>query len=269
MKPKALLSKWIIRFVIGFILVILLLILIATGAYTYRAVAIKYKTSTLDLENTPQIWAHRGYRKGLPENSLDAFRKAFEVGATGVELDAHFDQVRDRFLITHDAPHKIQKTQLISLADVFKSLGKAGYYWIDLKNLSTENLEQVSGRLRHLLDKHDLKKLVFIESQNGDNLSQLSKRGFQTIFWLAYNWEPGSLTHLGELHRRRGVLLKSDFSAISCSYATFVKYADTMANYPVFIFTVNQRADLEKFRQNSRIKVILTNNDAFYRTGNH
>ncbi len=35
----------------------------------------------------PKIWAHRGARSQAPENTLAAFRRAFELGADGVELD--------------------------------------------------------------------------------------------------------------------------------------------------------------------------------------
>jgi glycerophosphoryl diester phosphodiesterase len=37
---------------------------------------------------TPITFAHRGGRADAPENSLDAFRRALEVGATGLESDA-------------------------------------------------------------------------------------------------------------------------------------------------------------------------------------
>lgn len=34
-----------------------------------------------------QVWAHRGASGYAPENTLDAFRKAIEMGADGIELD--------------------------------------------------------------------------------------------------------------------------------------------------------------------------------------
>lgn len=36
---------------------------------------------------TPLVLGHRGYRKKFPENTLLAFRKAFEYGADGIECD--------------------------------------------------------------------------------------------------------------------------------------------------------------------------------------
>ena len=46
-------------------------------------------TNTKDESMTfhPQVWAHRGASASCPENTLDAFRRAVEVGADGIELD--------------------------------------------------------------------------------------------------------------------------------------------------------------------------------------
>jgi glycerophosphoryl diester phosphodiesterase len=49
----------------------------------------------------PLILGHRGYRARYPENTLLAFRKAFEAGADGVECDVQ--KSRDgRYVIAHD-----------------------------------------------------------------------------------------------------------------------------------------------------------------------
>lgn len=38
---------------------------------------------------SPAVWAHRGARTIAPENTLEAFGRALELGADGVELDVH------------------------------------------------------------------------------------------------------------------------------------------------------------------------------------
>ena len=49
----------------------------------------------------PKVWAHRGASGYLPENTLEAFRLAAEMGADGIELDVQF--TRDRQLVViHD-----------------------------------------------------------------------------------------------------------------------------------------------------------------------
>jgi len=46
--------------------------------------------------------AHRGARTELPENTVAAFERAFEHGATGIELDVHSS--RDGVIVVHHDP---------------------------------------------------------------------------------------------------------------------------------------------------------------------
>jgi glycerophosphoryl diester phosphodiesterase len=46
--------------------------------------------------------AHRGAKRELPENSLAAFRRAFERGADAIELDVH--ATRDGVVVVHHEP---------------------------------------------------------------------------------------------------------------------------------------------------------------------
>jgi len=49
----------------------------------------------------PRLYAHRGAARELPENTLPAFRRALEVGATALETDVH--RTRDgHVVISHD-----------------------------------------------------------------------------------------------------------------------------------------------------------------------
>ncbi len=165
--------KWINQTVIVLILLLLLMILLALAAYACRYTAMQKKSSYLDLQSTPQVWAHRGYQKGLPENSLEALSKALHSGAPGIELDTHFDSSMNRFVISHDTPYQKHNGKLLFLEKVFNTLENTGDYWIDLKNLSADNIDPVSRRMRTLLDKYDLDRFVFIEFWHGDELSIL------------------------------------------------------------------------------------------------
>lgn len=51
---------------------------------------------------SPIVYAHRGASKELPENTLEAFARALEIGADAIETDAHM--TRDgRIVLSHDA----------------------------------------------------------------------------------------------------------------------------------------------------------------------
>lgn len=48
-----------------------------------------------------KIWAHRGASGYMPENTLEAFRKAVEMGADGIELDVQLSRDGE-LVVTHD-----------------------------------------------------------------------------------------------------------------------------------------------------------------------
>jgi glycerophosphoryl diester phosphodiesterase len=50
----------------------------------------------------PAVWAHRGARAVAPENTIEAFERAIELGADGVELDVH-GTADGGLVVHHDA----------------------------------------------------------------------------------------------------------------------------------------------------------------------
>lgn len=47
------------------------------------------------------VWAHRGFSSKYPENTMLAFRKAFEAGADGIETDVHLTKDGE-VVVIHD-----------------------------------------------------------------------------------------------------------------------------------------------------------------------
>ncbi len=48
-----------------------------------------------------KVFAHRGYSAKYPENTLEAFKKAFEIGSDGIELDVRY--TKDKLIVvSHD-----------------------------------------------------------------------------------------------------------------------------------------------------------------------
>ena len=54
----------------------------------------------MDQERT-KVWAHRGASGYVPENTLDAFQKAVEMGADGIELDVQMTKDGE-LVVIHD-----------------------------------------------------------------------------------------------------------------------------------------------------------------------
>lgn len=257
--------KWIKRALFAIITFLVLMVALASITYLYRYVAMQGKIVETGLTAPPQVWAHKGFHRGITQNSIKGFKKAFEMGVRGIELDTHYDRDLDRFVVSHNKPYRRHNGELLYLEKVFGTTGKSGYYWIDLKNLADDNIDGVTNRMNLLLDRYDLRELVFIESWHGPELSVLSNRGFKTIYWLSFKHKPGSLDHMEELFRRRGIILDSNFVAVSGAYQNFQDYPpDILNNFPMFVFTINDQASFNQFANNKRVKVILTDNPDFY-----
>lgn len=58
----------------------------------------EYKTLT---GNRPLVWAHRGASGYAPENTMEAFQKAIDMNADGIEIDVYFS-ADGEIIICHD-----------------------------------------------------------------------------------------------------------------------------------------------------------------------
>lgn len=66
---------------------------------------------------SPVLFAHRGARKERPENTLEAFRHALDLGADALELDVHY--TRDRVVVVHHDPTLTRSSGLpVAIRDV-------------------------------------------------------------------------------------------------------------------------------------------------------
>ena len=76
-----------------------------------------------------KIFAHRGFSSKHPENTMEAFEAALELGANGIEIDVHFTS-DGKIVITHD-----------EMLD--RTTGKKGFVFTstydDLKKLNFSN----------------------------------------------------------------------------------------------------------------------------------
>lgn len=62
---------------------------------------VKEQDNLMEEKRDTKVWAHRGASGYAPENTLEAFRMAIEMGADGVELDVQFTKDR-QLVVIHD-----------------------------------------------------------------------------------------------------------------------------------------------------------------------
>ena len=98
---------------------------------------------------TPEIIAHRGASRERPENTLAAFQRAVELGASAAELDVH--RTADGVVVVHHDPeiaglgaiqaltaaqlatHRVRGEPVPTLDEVFAAVGARLRIYVELK----------------------------------------------------------------------------------------------------------------------------------------
>lgn len=88
--------------------------------------------------------AHRGDTINFSENTLEAFRSAFQLGADGIECDIHLHN--NEIVVVHDYLFD-RSGEYPSLSEVVKEFGAEGRIEIELKIFNLEILSQLESIL--------------------------------------------------------------------------------------------------------------------------
>ena len=99
----------------------------------------------------------------------------------GVELDITFYPDQGIFDTSHDPQPSIK----FPLEDFFVELSKTDFkFWLDFKNLTSENAVQALNELNRLFKKYNIdKSRAILESHNYQNLDIFHKDGFYTSYY--------------------------------------------------------------------------------------
>lgn len=99
----------------------------------------------------PLIIAHRGDTINFPENTIEAFKSAFDKGADGIELDVHLDK-NGNVIVVHDYAFDKNKKYPF-LKDVLEQFGQKGRLEIEIKSLDPKCITQVKKLVREYKPK--------------------------------------------------------------------------------------------------------------------
>lgn len=98
----------------------------------------------------PLLIAHRGNTRDYLENTIKAFASAFKLGADGIELDVHLNDIGE-VIVVHN--YLFDRTQEYpTLDEVLKKFGSKGRIEIEIKALELEAIEKV----KKLIEKYEV-----------------------------------------------------------------------------------------------------------------
>lgn len=133
------------------------------------------KTNPKIIDFEEKLWLHR-------VNNIDKL-KALESIYKGLEIDIIFDDHHEYFYVSHDPISE----PLLSLNDLFENVDdiNSHYFWLDVKNLNSENYHQAFEHLKDLSLKYELMPSnIIIESENPHLLSVFTNFGFITSYYM-------------------------------------------------------------------------------------
>ncbi|WP_448553043.1 glycerophosphodiester phosphodiesterase [Thalassotalea montiporae] len=209
-----------------------------------------------------KVWAHRGYFKDFEQNSIEAFNKAIELGAKGVEVDIFFDLDLAEYIVSHDYPYNLKNGELLTLSKLFHNLDQSIYYWLDFKNLKQLKKDEVilaRNKLKQLMEQYRLQDKIIIESKKPSNLQPFSREGFQTSYWVSFNELQGQRRFWINIYALKIKYIMNYFSAVSMNFRNYSHALEnSLGGLPVLLFTINDKKVLNSKIKNQNVKIILS-----------
>ena len=163
----------------------------------------------------PMILGHRGYRAKFPENTVLAFKKAFEFGADGIECDVQ-KTADGRYVVIHDAlTERVTGRKMDVAATKFEELRSldfgsgeripeitemlaaipAGKY-LDLELKSQTLTPADAVPIMDLLDSRIDRKNLMLSSFNIELLVPFRKRGYTVGYLIGQDTADKGIGHL-------------------------------------------------------------------------
>ena len=165
--------------------------------------------------------------------------------ASGIECDVYFDLQKKIFDVHHDPDNSIG-LNLDELLNEYNKKGLQASIWLDLKNLDDSNYKLAVITLTYLRNKYRLTNKLLVESSRADLLTAFSDNGFYTAYYTPM-FNPYQLND--EETKRwvdslSSVINKSKVNALSGYYFQYPFLYHYFPNYPVLIWSANDRFSL-------------------------
>lgn len=242
-------------------IVIVIAILAGIPLLLYSLIIVKFNSIKVQtLQNLPRhmIWAHRGFTQGFRDNSIESFDAARSTGYYGIEIDIHFLEGKG-FIVAHDiSPKMSDNNSVLSLDTVFKRYTDQFYYWLDFKNLDTDNAAESGKILSDLVRTYHLQGHVFIESQRARALRKLKSVGpeIHTIYWLHRNLENKTALFKAKYNT---IISGADSVSLPAEHVS-ESFIENFSHLNMAVFTVNDAETIEQLFQRG-VRVVLSDSD--------
>ncbi len=217
------------------------------------------------------IFAHRGASKLVKfENTIEAFDKAFEIGALGIEFDVrktkdnifvccHDDKIEGKYIknLTYSELIKISKNigfEIPIIEDILKKYKNKLFFDIELKERKYEK------DIIKVIKKHLTYDEYVITSFNDSTIKKVKNldKNIQAGLLLDYNLKNPIKKMLNIFPELRILYSKADFVAPHYKLVDFFfKLRMDILKKDLYVWTVNEEIDIKKLLEKN-VKSIIT-----------
>ena len=210
------------------------------------------KTTSFYNNPSDKLWKHR---------FLDPVKDSLLIKEfVGFEVDVFFNKSTNNFDVKHHG--KESNYTLTSYFQKFENINDK-FFWIDFKNLNSENYKESSQKLSDICNQYKIKDRIFIESKNMMLLNSFQGLGFSVSYWVPNYHFIGSVISSFKV---RNNIIKYNPNAISCDFHSLHFYTKKFPNYTIYCWANQMSNEEDKTRiltisKNENIKIILTDFD--------
>lgn len=202
-----------------------------------------------------KIWAHR-------VNSIKRFN-FLQNKFSGVELDIVYEN--NKLYVRHPPAESDGLTLDLFLKNI-KNINEY-YFWLDLKNLSSENEKNIIQILNILAKKYKNKANIFLESADAELIPELINAGFYTSYYLPNLTNLNNTEMQKEIIKIQSKITKYNISTISQNIDNYNLMREYFPNLNKQIWALNFEWNDEKnherifnlLKEDSSIKICLVN----------
>lgn len=201
-----------------------------------------------------KIWAHKA------NDTADAQRKK-ELFA-GLEVDLYYSEYQKTIFVGHDAWDTINGLSFETWLNALSSPEKT-YYWLDIKNLTTHNANEIAKQLVTLAKKHAITSNLMVEHTDCDALQIVKNSGLAVILWVdnLYWWDKKDTMQWYKITKEKINALHPH--AISCEYRMYPLLTKSFPAQNVHFWntpiedSLSNRALTHKMCLDTSVKVVL------------
>lgn len=222
------------------------------------------------MSDSPLVIAHRGASAGMIDNTLEAFERAIEVGSDMIEFDVR-RTADDQLVTLHDAELAGRPVASLTRDEIARILGHRPPSLAEVLDLAKERIgldvelkeddyvERVMAALATRDSAHETVVTSFLESVVA-RVKQLNPEIKAGLLLGLESPRPYLRTRLSEAFPvRRVQACGADFVAMHQRLAELgaLRRAHS-ADYPVFVWTVNDDDALRRFLADGRVRGVIT-----------